>query len=111
MYLSHQRHNGGEQQLNTMSAFILGVISKIIATTATYPLICAKVLLMVSGTDVKGLPSCLRLITKERGYTGLYAGYSAQLLHVVLKSGILLALKEEIASIVLTQSAGTKSCE
>ncbi len=101
MYLSHKRHNGCEQ-LDAISTFVIGVISKIVATTATYPLIRAKVFLMVSGADVKGLASCLRLITKESGYTGLYAGYSAQLLRVALKSSILLVLKEKIASIVLT---------
>eukprot|EP01084_Bolivina_argentea_P223158 377615_1 len=107
IYLSRKCHNDGEQ-LDAMSAFVIGVISKIVATTATYPFIRAKLFLMVSGAHVKGLTFCLRLITKENGYTGLYAGYRAQLLYVVLTSSILLALKEEITNIVITQTDGTK---
>ncbi len=113
MYLSHICYgNGGGEQLDVTSAFVIGVISKIVATTATYPLIRAKVFLMASDEQMQGLVSCLRLITKENGYSGLYAGYTAQVLHVVLKSSILLALKDEITRIVSTQSGGiTKYCE
>lgn len=135
-----------QKGLPMKESFIFGLISKFFATIATYPLIRAKVMLMVAPTntsqavgistahkissqnsslnaasatresinctddntsnnctksrlDQKHPNSLLLLllhIFKKDGVGGLYRGCSLQLLHTVLKSAMLLMVRERI---------------
>eukprot|EP00804_Cyclotella_cryptica_P026838 CCRYP_018615-RA/>CCRYP_018615-RA protein AED:0.36 eAED:0.37 QI:0/0/0/1/0/0/3/0/390 len=138
-----RRHSSRAQdqnstQLSSLSmreSFISGMVSKFFATTVTYPLIRAKVLLMVSPPDTlhsghspvayesttslcngnttkrktslvapthtpnrhsRSLPLLLLYIFRKDGIRGIYQGCSLQLLHTVLKSALLMMVRERI---------------
>ena len=81
--------------LSLGEAFLLGVFSKFVATIATYPLIRAKVMLMV--TSQSSMWQCLRETFRQRGVQGLYEGCDLQLLHTLLKSALLMMVRERIS--------------
>jgi hypothetical protein len=107
-------------ELTMPQAFLLGVIAKLAATLATYPLIRAKVLLMVGQTppsttgrvgDSAGsslassssLWRCLRDDYRLNGILrGWYAGCGVQLGHAVLKSALMMMAKERLTRTVRT---------
>jgi len=128
------QHESSQQQprskhLTMGEAFISGLISKFFATIITYPLIRAKVMLMVSSPDVfeddgcnevdsnesvgnaksknetrtkkypRSLPLLLISIFRNDGIRGLYRGCSLQLLHTILKSALMLMIRERITSV------------
>jgi Mitochondrial carrier protein len=111
----------GKPQLSALQAFVLGVIAKFVATIVTYPLIRAKVLLMVGSTaisttnddDASNAPSssssavalsllqCLADDYRHNGIRGgWYRGCSLQLVHTLFKSALLMAIKEQITGSV-----------
>ncbi len=128
------QHKSPQQQprskhLTMGEAFISGLISKFFATIITYPLIRAKVMLMVSSPDVfedddsnevdsnesvgnaksinetrtkkypRSLPLLLISMFRNDGTRGLYRGCSLQLLHTILKSALMLMIRERITSV------------
>ncbi len=123
------------KQLTMGEAFVSGLISKFFATIITYPLIRAKVMMMVSSPDVfedddcnevringstgmngsigntnsknetrskkypRSLPLLLISIFRSDGMRGLYRGCSVQLLHTIMKSALMLMIRERITSV------------
>lgn len=114
-------------RLNIMEAFLFGALAKLFATIITYPLIRAKVLMMVSASSRKSVdhqrqkyssPSTLNNSTTttrspmgvwkvlkymyrfDGRILGLYRGLTLQLLHTSLKSALLLMVRERITSFV-----------
>lgn len=83
-----------QQQLTMIQAFFLGILSKFTATIATYPLIRAKVMLMV--THRTSMLGCLIEEYHAHGARGIYKGMHLQLLHTLLKSALLMVVKERI---------------
>ena len=81
-------------QLTMSEAFLVGIIAKFVATIATYPLIRAKVILMVT-SETSILGSLVRSYKRE-GVRGLYKGCEWQLLHTVLKSAMMMMVREKI---------------
>jgi hypothetical protein len=82
------------KSLTMPEAFILGLFAKFVATVATYPLIRAKVILMVT-SEKSLLGSLIQSYTKE-GVRGLYKGFDWQLLHTVLKNALMMMVREKI---------------
>jgi hypothetical protein len=99
--------------LNSKEAFVLGLIAKFVATIATYPLIRAKLVLMVTSTPpTMSTPSsrirsttlspftelyhCLVDEYSGNGLEGLYQGFRTQLFHTLLKSALLMMVRERI---------------
>jgi Mitochondrial carrier protein len=116
-------------QLSALQAFGLGIIAKFVATIVTYPLIRAKVLLMVGSTatittnddddDAGSAPpsssssssssssavaTLLQCLADDYRYNGIrggwYRGCSLQLVHTLFKSALLMAIKEQITGSV-----------
>lgn len=83
-------------QLSMAEAFLVGVFAKFVATIATYPLIRAKVILMV--TSEKSLFGSLIRSYNREGVRGLYKGCDWQLLHTVLKSALTMMIREKITA-------------
>jgi len=83
--------------LSMAEAFLLGLVAKGTATIVTYPLIRAKMMLMVnkspSNSPWRALWECLRT---EYHQGSLYRGYQLQLLHTMLKSALLMMVREKI---------------
>jgi hypothetical protein len=123
-----RNHRGNHQhKLSVSEAFVLGLLSKFVATIVTYPLIRAKVLMMVRGDDpapgtnatsqdggnadnassnTSSVSSTLSSPTlwsvlkesyyRDGGIPGLYKGCDWQLIHTLLKSALMMAIREQI---------------
>ena len=87
-----------QRSLNTAQSFALGSLSKAVATLLTYPLVRLKITQQAQAAqgEAGSLPQIVRQIVKAEGPEGLYRGCSAQIGTAVLKSGILLASKEQL---------------
>ncbi|GFP99906.1 peroxisomal adenine nucleotide carrier 1 [Phtheirospermum japonicum] len=96
------------EALSAFSAFVLGAVSKCIATCLTYPAIRCKVMIQSANSDekndVKARPEsrktvsgALHAIWEKEGMLGFFKGLQAQILKTVLSSALLLMIKEKIA--------------
>ncbi|KAL2911734.1 hypothetical protein HK105_208791 [Polyrhizophydium stewartii] len=91
----------GRTQLTAGEAFLLGALTKALATVATYPLIVAKVLLQ-SGAPAgerayAGAADCLRRAAARGGAAALFRGLRAQIGKATLCQALLLAVRAAIA--------------
>jgi len=94
-YLLQSMSASKKTNLSMMEAFVLGLFAKFCATITTYPLIRAKVMLMV--TSRQSMVHTLVSIYQQDGICkGWYKGCSVQLLHTLLKSALLMMVKERI---------------
>ncbi|KAG9152202.1 hypothetical protein Leryth_016398 [Lithospermum erythrorhizon] len=95
--------------LSAFSAFVLGAISKSIATCLTYPAIRCKVMIQAAETSDaekskrkqkahKTIPGVLYAIYRKEGVSGYFKGLQAQILKTVLSSALLLMIKEKISA-------------
>lgn len=95
------------EALSAFSAFVLGAISKCIATCITYPAIRCKVMIQSSDSDenIKDKPRtkshktvswAMYSIWENEGLLGFFKGIQAQILKTVLSSALLLMIKEKI---------------
>ncbi|KAF3789769.1 Peroxisomal adenine nucleotide carrier 1 [Nymphaea thermarum] len=95
------------QALSAFSAFVLGALSKSIATFVTYPAIRCKVMIQASDPKKetnerdkpksKSIKDTLCTIWRKEGPLGFYKGLEAQILKTVLSSALLLMIKEKIS--------------
>nr|CAD1829451.1 unnamed protein product [Ananas comosus var. bracteatus] len=94
--------------LSALSAFILGAISKSVATILTYPAIRCKVMIQASNSEngpdnvgesksAKTMMGALSVIWNREGIPGFFKGLQAQILKTVLSSALLLMIKEKIS--------------
>ncbi|KAL6132688.1 hypothetical protein ACLB2K_064927 [Fragaria x ananassa] len=98
------------EALSAFSAFVLGAVSKTVATVLTYPAIRCKVMIQAAGPDDddktkearpkirKTIPGTLNSIWKREGIPGFFKGLHAQILKTVLSSALLLMIKEKIST-------------
>ncbi|PSR75088.1 mitochondrial carrier domain-containing protein [Coniella lustricola] len=90
------------QVLKPWQAFVLGAMSKALATIATQPLIVAKVGLQSNpppsrqGRPFKSFTEVMRFIYDNEGLLGLFKGIGPQILKGVLVQGILMMAKERV---------------
>ncbi|GAB2266548.1 NAD(+) salvage pathway protein [Dionaea muscipula] len=96
------------EALSAFAAFVLGAVSKSIATCLTYPLIRCKVVIQAAASDEdrkqenhsksdKTISSVVHSIWRTEGIPGFFKGLHAQILKTVLSSALLLMIKEKIA--------------
>uniref|UniRef100_A0A0C9QL71 TSA: Wollemia nobilis Ref_Wollemi_Transcript_28697_1455 transcribed RNA sequence n=1 Tax=Wollemia nobilis TaxID=56998 RepID=A0A0C9QL71_9CONI len=85
--------------ISAFAAFLLGALSKTIATVVTYPAIRCKVMIQAAESDEqpKRAMDALRVIWQKEGALGFYKGLSAQILKTVLSAALLLMIKEKIS--------------
>ncbi|KUI64068.1 Peroxisomal adenine nucleotide transporter 1 [Cytospora mali] len=92
----------GGKPLNPGQAFILGALSKALATIVTQPLIVAKVGLQSKpppsrkGKPFKTFVEVMQFIVENEGLLGLFKGMGPQILKGVLVQGILMMTKERV---------------
>ncbi|XP_041018801.1 peroxisomal adenine nucleotide carrier 1-like [Juglans microcarpa x Juglans regia] len=97
------------ESLSAFSAFLLGAISKSIATFLTYPAIRCKVMIQAVDSNDDGakkdrrkshktVPGVLYAIWRSEGIAGYFKGLDAQILKTVLSSALLLMIKEKISA-------------
>ncbi|KAK3954189.1 mitochondrial carrier domain-containing protein [Pseudoneurospora amorphoporcata] len=92
----------GKNTLKPWEAFLLGALSKSIATIVTQPLIVAKVGLQSkppaarNGKPFKSFVEVMEFIVKNEGALSLFKGIGPQLLKGFLVQGILMMTKERV---------------
>lgn len=92
----------GKTRLALHESFILGALSKQIATLVTQPLIVAKVGLQSKpppqrqGKPFKSFLEVMKYVVDREGFLGLYKGVGPQLLKGFLVQGILMMTKERV---------------
>ncbi|KAM0994921.1 hypothetical protein PS2_010410 [Malus domestica] len=97
------------EALSAFTAFVLGAVSKTVATVLTYPAIRCKVMIQAADEDdgktknprpksTKTIPAVLCAIWKREGILGFFKGLHAQILKTVLSSALLLMIKEKISA-------------
>ncbi|KAG0647012.1 Peroxisomal adenine nucleotide transporter 1 [Hyphodiscus hymeniophilus] len=99
----------GKANLRPMEAFLLGALSKSLATIATQPLIVAKVGLQSKpppsrqGKPFKSFVEVMKFIIENEGLLGLFKGIGPQISKGLLVQGLLMMTKErmELMFIVL----------
>ncbi|GKV38540.1 hypothetical protein SLEP1_g46443 [Rubroshorea leprosula] len=107
--LKRKRGPGSSPEaLSAFSAFMLGAVSKCIATFLTYPAIRCKVTIQAAESeeektdaaqskDQKSISGAVYAIWKREGLLGFYKGIAAQILKTVLGSALHLMIKEKIS--------------
>nr|GLL43717.1 peroxisomal adenine nucleotide carrier 1-like [Ipomoea trifida]GMD77352.1 peroxisomal adenine nucleotide carrier 1-like [Ipomoea batatas]GMD81784.1 peroxisomal adenine nucleotide carrier 1-like [Ipomoea batatas]GMD95120.1 peroxisomal adenine nucleotide carrier 1-like [Ipomoea batatas] len=99
------------EALSAFSAFVLGAVSKCVATCVTYPAIRCKVMIQSAESEEdlkdpaykdqaqarKTVSGALSAIWKREGLLGFYKGLRPQILKTVLSSALLLMTKEKIS--------------
>ncbi|EUC35224.1 hypothetical protein COCVIDRAFT_39176 [Bipolaris victoriae FI3] len=92
----------GKKNLKPMEAFLLGSLSKMLATIATQPLIVAKVGLQSkpppsrNGKPFKSFTEVMQFIIQNEGAMALFKGIGPQILKGLLVQGFLMMTKERI---------------
>lgn len=92
----------GQKTLKPWEAFILGSLSKMLATIATQPLIVAKVGLQSkppparNGKPFKSFTEVMQYIIEHEGPAALFKGIAPQILKGLLVQGFLMMTKERI---------------
>ncbi|KAF4470945.1 peroxisomal ATP carrier [Fusarium albosuccineum] len=92
----------GKTSLKPAEAFLLGAMSKALATIATQPLIVAKVGLQSkppasrNGKPFSSFVEVMRFIIEHEGVFGLFKGIGPQILKGLLVQGILMTTKERV---------------
>ncbi|KAL8524712.1 hypothetical protein ACS0TY_014357 [Phlomoides rotata] len=96
------------QALSAFSAFVLGAVSKCIATCLTYPAIRCKVMIQSAKSDGnedgmtqssrsrKTISGTISSVWEKEGISGFFKGLHAQMLKTVLTSALLLMIKEKL---------------
>ncbi|KKA25087.1 Peroxisomal carrier protein [Rasamsonia emersonii CBS 393.64] len=92
----------GKKNLRPWEAFVLGALSKVLATIATQPLIVAKVGLQSKppagrqGKPFKSFVEVMRYIVENEGPLSLFKGIGPQILKGLLVQGLLMMTKERV---------------
>ncbi|TQD97565.1 hypothetical protein C1H46_016825 [Malus baccata] len=98
------------EALSAFSAFVLGAVSKCIASCLTYPAIRCKVMIQAAEEKEEGsngaqsesqksqraVSGAFYAIWKREGLLGFFKGLQTQILKTVLSSALLLMIKEKI---------------
>lgn len=99
--------NPSPEALSASTAFLLGALSKTIATCLTYPAIRCKIVIQAAESEAekssenkskakKTISRVAYNIWKNEGIPGFFKGLEAQILKTVLSSALLLMIKEKI---------------
>ncbi|KAJ3220600.1 hypothetical protein HK099_004153 [Clydaea vesicula] len=94
-----------KKELGATDFFILGALSKLAATSITFPYILIKSRMQLKQTEEERYKSPVdgfRKIVKAEGVKGLYKGIESKLLQSVLTSALLFAFKEEFYQFAVT---------
>ena len=98
-----------KQHLSMSQAFVLGLAAKFCATLITYPLIRAKVILMVSSSSSSETTSLWSTLLQSYRSRTLYQGCDWQLAHTLLKSALMMMVRERVTQTTRQFVVGRKN--
>lgn len=81
-------------KMTPYKSFLVGALSKTLATVVTFPYILSKIRLQAKDTRYKGAIDCLTQIAKEKGLSGWYQGMQAQITKAVLAQALLFYFRD-----------------
>ncbi|CCU99671.1 unnamed protein product [Malassezia sympodialis ATCC 42132] len=81
-------------QMTPGKSFVIGALSKTLATIVTFPYIISKVRLQAKDTPYKDSFHVLGHTYKEKGFFGLYQGMNAQITKAVLSQALLFYFRD-----------------
>ncbi|GAA6042661.1 hypothetical protein JCM8097_008274 [Rhodosporidiobolus ruineniae] len=101
------------EKMTPFKAFLIGAMSKTLATVVTYPYIMAKTRLQAGAGDddededekhphvkkkerYSGAVDCLKQVWQEEGFVGWYQGMQAQITKAVLAQALLFGIKDAL---------------
>ncbi|UZJ51630.1 hypothetical protein CBS101457_000950 [Exobasidium rhododendri] len=105
MALDGKKKRGVLPKLNDFEVFLLGALSKLLATGLTYPQIVIKNRQQSGAKGASNVWTAMTDIVNREGFAGLYRGIAGKLLQSVLTAALLFASKERIYD--LTKKAMT----
>jgi len=91
--------------LTDFDFFVLGALSKLVATSVTYPYIVVKARFQAGAAKYQSSLGALATILRDEGVEGLYKGMGSKLVQSVLTAAILFAFQRRI--FLLTKAALT----
>ncbi|KAI1325645.1 mitochondrial carrier [Xylariaceae sp. FL0255] len=84
-----------KSNITPTTAFYLGALGKLFATSVTYPYITVKSQMHVAGNGQKeGMTQAISRVVREEGYSGLYKGIGPKVTQSVLTAAFLFAFKD-----------------
>ncbi|KDN46810.1 mitochondrial carrier [Tilletiaria anomala UBC 951] len=84
----------GDAKMTPGKSFLIGALSKTLATVVTFPYILSKIRLQARNTPYTGAIDVLTKIAKERGIAGWYQGMQAQITKAVLAQALLFYFRD-----------------
>eukprot|EP00903_Cladosiphon_okamuranus_P010191 g9650.t1 len=108
--------SGAPNELTAVQAFVIGAISRAVATVMVFPYIRAKVIMMSRKTGEGGgsdpaasasILSNLVAILRDDGVSALFQGIAPEISRGVLSAALMLMVKEKIHSARRRETAGT----
>ncbi|PWN18463.1 mitochondrial carrier [Microstroma glucosiphilum] len=87
-------------KLTPWRSFLVGALSKTLATVVTFPYILSKIRLQAKNTPYKGAIDVLRKIAAEKGITGWYQGMQAQIIKAVITQAVLFVARDYFTGVV-----------
>ncbi|WFD18742.1 hypothetical protein MCAP1_000953 [Malassezia caprae] len=81
-------------QMTPGKSFVIGALSKTLATIVTFPYILSKIRLQAKDTPYKDSFHVLGHTYKEKGFLGLYQGMNAQITKAVLSQALLFYFRD-----------------
>ncbi|AQZ10892.1 ANT1 (YPR128C) [Zygosaccharomyces parabailii] len=91
---------GKGSELTAGQNFLLGVLSKIISTLITQPLIISKASLQRSGSQFRSFQQVIRYLYLNEGLLALWKGVRPQLAKGILVQGLLFMFKGELTKLL-----------
>jgi adenine nucleotide transporter 17 len=83
-------------KMTPYKSFMVGAISKTLATVVTFPYILSKIRLQAKDTKYTGAFDVLASIAKQKGISGWYQGMQAQITKAVLAQALLFYFRGEL---------------
>lgn len=80
--------------------FSQGAVSKVIATTVTYPYQVVKARLQQRNSPYRGFVDCVVRTARAEGWHGFFRGYAANLIRVVPASAVTLMAYEQLTPLM-----------
>ncbi|AMD20715.1 HDL029Wp [Eremothecium sinecaudum] len=102
----NEAHNTGKELVDSNSAlspaqnFVLGLLSKVVSTVVTQPLIVAKASLQRSGSPFKGIQEVFRYLYNHEGLLAFWKGLGLQVLKGMLVQGLIFMFKGELTKLL-----------
>ncbi|GAV52986.1 hypothetical protein ZYGR_0AI02680 [Zygosaccharomyces rouxii] len=96
LFSSEELFGGKNDELSALQNFILGVLSKMISTLITQPLIIAKASLQRTGSKFRSFQQVISYLYENEGLLALWKGIRPQLAKGIMVQGLLFMFKGEL---------------